>query len=282
MRSSYPETLLQCATRETGWITCPVPRPLARLRLFCFPFAGGSALTYRDWAQDLPASIEVCPIQLPGRGNRSLETPCTRLAPLVRDLTSALCSYLDRPFTFFGHSLGALISFEVALRLRAQVELSPVHLFVSGCRAPHLPSSSRPIHALPDAEFVEEIRRLGGTPNEVLQNADIMQLLLPMLRADFAAYETYTYEAAQPLDCPISALGGWHDRETTQDELAAWQDHTGAQFQLHMFPGDHFFLRHARVPILQLLSRHLVSPHEPVPPLQSSVTQKAPSVQSPR
>lgn len=186
-----------------------------------------------------------------------MEPPFTQLTPLVEAVTVALLPYLDQPFAFFGHSMGALVSFEVARLLRKNYQLSPVQLFVSGRRAPQLPNSESPIHALPEAEFLEELRRLNGTPEEVLANAELMEILLPVLRADFAVLETYGYSAEPPLECPITAFGGLQDTEVSCDHLEAWRNQTSAAFSLQMFPGDHFFLHSAQALLLQSLARQL-------------------------
>jgi medium-chain acyl-[acyl-carrier-protein] hydrolase len=151
--------------------------------------------------------------------------------------------------------MGALLSFELVRQLRRAYNLFPVCLFVSGRGAPQLPEPDRPIHALPDAGFVKEIRRLNGTREKVLAHAELMQLLLPVLRADFALCETYTYSPEAPLDCPISAFGGLADPRVNRERLQAWCDQTRAAFSLSMLPGDHFFLHTASSLLLQTLSR---------------------------
>ncbi len=186
-----------------------------------------------------------------------MERPFTQLEPLVPTLASALLPYLDKPFAFFGHSMGGLVSFELARLLRREYGLSPVHLFVSAHRAPQVPDPDAPIHALPNPEFLQELRRYNGTPEAVLENAELMQLLLPTLRADFAVVETYAYTPEQPLDCPITAFGGLDDREVSSNELEAWREQTKASFVLKMFPGDHFFLDSAKPLLLQSLSQKL-------------------------
>ncbi|NJO48502.1 MAG: thioesterase [Leptolyngbyaceae cyanobacterium RM2_2_4] len=226
---------------STAWVTCPTPKPDAHLRLFCFPYAGGSSLNFRSWADHLPATVELCPIELPGRGPRMQEKPFTQLQPLIQAIAPALIPYLDKSFAFFGHSMGALVSFELAHLLRKDFGCSPSHLFVSGRRAPQLPDPDPPIHTLPDAEFIEELRRLNGTPEAVLQHDELMQLLLPTLRADFAVLETYRYTPAPPFDCPITAFGGLQDQDVGSEPLGAWREQTCADFSLHLFPGDHFF-----------------------------------------
>jgi medium-chain acyl-[acyl-carrier-protein] hydrolase len=149
---------------------------------------------------------------------------------------------MDSPFAFFGHSLGALISFELTRRLRRQKTPSPLQLFISGCRAPQIPNPDPPIHQLPDAEFIEELGRFNGTPQAVLDNPELMEVFLPLLRSDIGLWETYVYDHEAPLDCPISAFGGLADEEVSREELAAWRDQTRSSFSMQMFPGDHFFL----------------------------------------
>lgn len=231
------------ATASDSWISFRKPGAKTRLRLFCFPYAGAGALLFRSWSHCLPADVEVCPVQLPGRGTRMLERPYTQLSPLVEALAQALAPLLDRPFAFFGHSLGALVSFELARRIRRQYGVHPVHLFVSAGRAPQILHRGLPIHTLPDKEFLMELRRLNGTPSELLDHAELMELMLPLLRADFAVYETYQYSSEAPLNCPISAFGGLQDNKVSDSDLDAWRVQTSVSFSLRMFPGDHFFLK---------------------------------------
>lgn len=243
---------------QNRWIVRPRPDPQAQVRLFCFPYAGGSAFVFRTWPTDLPCPVEICAVQLPGRENRLNEPAFTRLVTLLPPLEQALKPYLDVPFAFFGHSMGALISFELARLLRRQNSATPIGLFVSACRAPHMARRNPPIHQLPDAPFMEELRRLNGTPVEVLQHDELMELVLPTLRADFAVYETYTYTAEEPLDCPILAFGGMQDTEVSLDELVAWREQSRRTFRLKMFDGDHFFLHQARSSILEVICHALV------------------------
>lgn len=246
------------AMTTNSWVTCPRPNPQAHLRLFCFPYAGGAASIFRTWSDDLPRDVEACLIQPPGRESRLGEPPFTRLSPLVHSLVQAIRPCLNLPFAFFGHSMGATINFELTRQLRKRNDLGPVHLFVSGSRAPQIPRRDPPIHQLPEAEFVEELRGFNGTPEAVLQNTELMQLFLPILRADFAVHEMYVYTADAPLDCSISAFGGLQDDEVSHDDLVAWRDQTRSAFTLRMFPGDHFFLHSARTLLLQALSQDLV------------------------
>ena len=239
------------------WVSWQSPNPKASLRLFCFPYAGGAALTFRTWPDSLPRAIEICPVELPGRGKRIRSVPFTRLQLLVQAIAIAILPYLDKPFAFFGHSMGGLVSFELARLLRKNYGKSPVHLFISGYRAPQIPDPDPPIHDLPEPEFLEELRRLNGTPQAVLGNTELMQILFPARRADFAVIETYAYTPEPPLDCPITAFGGLQDREVSCENLKAWQQQTNAAFSLQMLPGDHFFLQSAQPLLLQSLSQEL-------------------------
>ncbi|MGF1523405.1 MAG: thioesterase II family protein [Leptolyngbyaceae cyanobacterium] len=240
-----------------SWIQCLCPNPQARLRLFCFPYAGGGVWNFRTWAEALPKTLEVYAIALPGRGKRFTETAFTQLAPLVDAIASAIIPYLDKSFAFFGHSMGGLVSFELARLLRRNAQCNPVHLFVSGRRAPQLPATDKPIHALSDPKFLQEIRRLNGTPNTVLENAELMQLMLPTLRADFTLLETYVYRYEPPLSCPITTFGGLQDSEVSVEALEAWCEQTSATFSLKMLPGDHFFLHFSQFSLMQLIRQEL-------------------------
>jgi medium-chain acyl-[acyl-carrier-protein] hydrolase len=225
------------------WLHRPAPCPQARARLFCFPYAGGSASVYRFWPQGLPKELEVCAIQLPGRANRLREPALTSIPALVEALVPALMPYLDRPFAFFGHSMGAVLAYEVTHELMKRAARIPVHLFVSGRRPPHMPDPDPPLHVLPDHEFVDEInRRYGAIPPEVLSESDLMELLLPSLRADIFALETHRPTLAQTLPCPISAFGGADDRHAPREHLEAWRTQSSVSFRVRTFPGDHFYI----------------------------------------
>jgi len=244
-------------TALDSWIACRKPSPQARLRLFCFPYAGGGVSIFRAWSDGLPADVEVCPIQLPGRGTRLMEPPFARLSPLIQALAEALFPLLDIPFAFFGHSLGALISFELARQLRRQHAVQPVRLFISADRAPQIPNRDPAIHSLPEREFLVEVCRLNGTPRKVLEDDELRQIMLPLLRADFAVYETYGYSTEPPLNCPISAFGGLQDHKVNRGDLEAWREQTSISFSLRMFPGDHFFLNTTQASLLGALSQEL-------------------------
>jgi medium-chain acyl-[acyl-carrier-protein] hydrolase len=244
-------------TSNASWFSSPKPNPNAQLRLFCFPYAGGDAVIYRSWPEMLPANIEISAAQLPGRGRRMREAPYTALMPLVQATSDAILPLLDRPFAFFGHSMGAMIAFELARQLRERSSLQPVHLFVSGRRAPQIARAPRVRYDAPEPEFVEELRNLEGTPPEVFDHPELMQLMLPLLRADFSVVHTYTYTPAPPLDCPITAIGGLEDEEANREHLEAWREHTNADFKVRMLQGNHFFLNTERALLLRVIAQEL-------------------------
>jgi medium-chain acyl-[acyl-carrier-protein] hydrolase len=238
-----------------SWITCPHPNP-QEIRLFCLPYAGGGTVSFRGWSDALP-HLEVCPIQLPGRERRLSEAPFSQLDLLLPALTAALLPYLNQPYALFGHSMGGLIAFELVRALRHQNYSQPVHLFIAGCRPPQLPNLNPILHNLPDAAFLKELHRYNGTPEAVLANTELMELLLPTLRADFTLVETYAYQAELPLTCPISVFGGLQDNIVVPELLAAWQAQTTAAFTKHLLPGDHFFLHSEQSCLLRLLAAKL-------------------------
>jgi medium-chain acyl-[acyl-carrier-protein] hydrolase len=242
------------------WVTVPRPNPRARLRVFCFPYAGG-APAWGAWIDQLPPEvrreIEVCSIHLPGRDCNHSEPLFHELSPLLDVLDTVIASYPDLPYAFFGHSMGALISFELARQLRRRGIPGPIHLTVCGHRAPHLEDPHVAIHKMPDAEFRAKLREFGGTPEAVLQDDELMELLTSVLRADFAVCESYSYTAEEPLDCSITAFGGNDDAKVSRDELSAWRAQTTSSFSLRMFPGGHFFLQSAQVLFLRVLAQDL-------------------------
>jgi medium-chain acyl-[acyl-carrier-protein] hydrolase len=241
---------------ETRWMIRAQPRPSARLRLFCFPYAGGGASVFRTWTSMLPPNVELCAVQLPGRENRVREQAFSCISELIPILTEVITPHLNLPFALFGHSMGAIIAFELARRLRALYSFRPVHLFVAAHIAPHL-SSPEALHRLPDATFIEKLKTYGGIPELLLQEKELMQLLLPTIRADFAMNETYMYADEEPLDCPISAFGGLHDPKVSPDYLAPWRQHTHATFNQYMLPGNHFFLQSSKELLLKTIGDDL-------------------------
>lgn len=248
---------MQSMPTKDRWIIRHQPNPRAAFRLFCFAYAGGSAAVFRTWSQSLPSVVEVCAVQLPGRESRLKEPPITQLSLLIPALAQALQPYATLPFAFFGHSLGALISFELARWLRQYGYRGPQQLFLSGRPGPEIKDDEPPVHQLPTDEFWAEIRRFNGTPEQVLRSPELMDLLLPVLRADFALNETYAYVQGEPLICPISVFGGLDDHDVSYADLSAWCAYTSGPCSVQMFPGDHFFLHASREALLEELAQQL-------------------------
>jgi surfactin synthase thioesterase subunit len=194
------------------------------------------------WSRYLPADLEVHAVQAPGRAERIDEPAYSDLDQLANAVTEMLCEHLAPPFAFFGHSMGALLAYAVTHRLRKRAAAQPTHLLVSALAAPALPRRMPPIHLLSPKAFRDRLAVYGGTPAEVLRSDELLQVLLPALRADFAVVETYHYQATEPLACPIIAYGGDQDPGVNYAELEAWHSETTGLFAVRVFPGHHFYM----------------------------------------
>ncbi|MDH6114804.1 surfactin synthase thioesterase subunit [Kitasatospora sp. MAP12-15] len=229
------------APASTPWIRNPEPRPGARLRLICFHPAGGGPTMYRTWQASLPADVELLAVQLPGRETRIAEPHLTDYQEAVDQAYAAIQPFLDRPYVLFGHSMGAMISYGVALAARRAGRRTPARLVVSGCSAPDRfePRHDRPQWS--DARLVQELRTMGGTPPEVLAIPALVEMVLPTLRADYGICATFRRTEGEQLDCPVAVFGGTEDSMSKED-LELWAGVTTADSSLRMFPGGHFFL----------------------------------------
>ncbi|WP_086558589.1 thioesterase II family protein [Streptomyces africanus] len=226
------------------------------VRLFCFPYAGGGGSVFRTWSEGLPAGVELWAAQLPGRESRVTEPALRQLDPLVESLYEAVLPRLDLPYAFFGHSMGALVAFELTRRLRRAGAPQPSRLLLAAFRAPQLPNPNIRIHHMPD-EVLRTVLRKEGTPPEVLDNGELMRALLPMLRADFELCDTYRYRDEPPLPMPVSVFGGDQDVRVSRSDLDMWRSQAGGKFRLVMLPGSHFFLHSSQDLLLAELSREL-------------------------
>ncbi|MEO1401188.1 MAG: alpha/beta fold hydrolase [Cyanobacteria bacterium J06635_1] len=246
----------QAKTSAQLWVS-PVGESQAQLRLICFPHAGGGASFFQPWTKLLPADIALCPIQLPGREHRQTESPLTQVREVIQALLPQLKPSLEKPFALFGHSMGALLAFELTRELRRRGWPLPKQLLVSGYRAPQLPDLAMPIHHLPDPKFIAALQKFQGMPRALLQVPEQLDPYLPQLRADFRLLETYVYTHEAPLDCPISAFGGVSDPIVSHDALMAWREQTSCDFHLQTFPGDHFFLQAAPQALIKAILAQL-------------------------
>ncbi|MFF7636234.1 thioesterase II family protein [Kitasatospora sp. NPDC008050] len=252
MHSAAPQT-------ARSWVR-PIPGRTAPggLRLFCFPYAGSGASVFREWGAGLPEGVEALAVQLPGREDRFFDQPIADLDELLDALVPALLPYLDRPFAFFGHSMGAIVSWELARRLQREQGLEPVRVVVSGCRALPFHESRPPGELdLSDEELLDELRRLNGTPEELLQNPDFVTYILPTFRADLSLFAGYTYRPGELLSCPVSAFGGSADPRVSEEQLKGWAELTTGRTEVEVFPGGHFFLNAERENVLRSISRAL-------------------------
>lgn len=243
---------------KNPWLLRQPARETARLRLFCFSYAGGSAAAYHGWQAGLPAAVEVCAVQLPGRGERLLEPALRSLPVLVDALAAMLAREDDTPFAFFGHSLGALLAFELARHLRRTGRGLPVQLLVSGSVAPRQRMLSRRLHELGDAELLAALRLYNGAPAAALDHPELMELMLPTIRADFALAADYRYAPEAPLPLPVRALGGAHDPHVPFAGLQDWQEESTEPLRRYSFQGDHFFIQGERESVLGVLRCELL------------------------
>ncbi|MGW4905304.1 thioesterase II family protein [Streptomyces sp. NPDC004270] len=242
--------------RSGGWLTVPLPRPRARLRLYCLPWAGAGTVAYRSWAMSFPADVEVVPVALPGRERRMGEAPLRSAEAVADALVPVLQADIDRPYAVFGHSMGALVGHECVCRLTASGR-APALLVASGARAPHRPLPGGGVHSLPMDRFLREVRRLQPAPGGVMEDEELMELFGPVLQADFAVSETYLRPPGGPLGCPVSVLGGAGDPLVSRADLHAWRHHTSGPFSSYDFDGGHLFVTTAAERVRETVVRIL-------------------------
>lgn len=261
------------SSRYDAWFPINVPASDANARgiqLFCFPHAGGCASFYRDWVPLFGPGIDVIPVQLPGREARFLESPITSAAEVISRLLPGFLERADRTFALFGHSMGALLAFELAHAL-ACVERPPYNLFVSGLAAPHLKTRlvKPALHSLPDDELIRYIGDIGGIPKDIPHLPELFRGFLPVLRADLSIYEEYKYSARDALVNPITVFGADDDPTVGVSELHAWRSLSDGETAVHLFQGDHFFLNSKPKAMFQIIESKLGSSHGELPGLQS-------------
>lgn len=242
--------------KESRWFNNYKLPQQGLLRIFAFPYSGAGATAYYHWAQLFKNSpIDFIGVQPPGRENRLEEIPYSNLSLLVEDLLPAIRPLLDKPFIFFGHSLGALIAFELCRALQCENLPLPQHLFISAFRSPEHPAPEPKLHGLSDKGVIDGLRCYGGTPKAILDNPELLALFLPLLRADFSLHETYSYQQEPPLSCPITALSGIDDNIVSSKKMRNWQQQTSHDFRLIHYAGNHFFLHEQHENIVNRLKQ---------------------------
>ncbi|KWV31390.1 thioesterase II family protein [Micromonospora rifamycinica] len=241
---------------ESRWIRRFHQSPDAEIRLFCLPHAGGSASYFFPMSRSLTPAVEVLPVQYPGRQDRRFEACVDDLHELADRVFAAVRGLADRPVAFFGHSMGAALAFEVALRMEATLGVSPRHLIVSGRRAP---STSRveQVHLRDDDGIVAELRTLSGTADDMLGDHDILRMILPAIRADYRAIETYRGRSDGTVRAPITVLTGDADPRVSLGEAHRWRSHTTGAAEVLVFPGGHFYLNDCRNDVNGVVARIL-------------------------
>jgi len=218
------------------------------VRLYCLPFAGGTASSFVSWRNRVP-HVDVRPLEYPGRGGRWNERSAASVRALAESLAADLRPTSAEPYALLGHSFGGLVAFEIARVMRRSGDSLPVRLCLSGARAPHLPLREE-IHTLPDEEFLPRLMRYGGVLDEVLRNDDLLELLLPLVRDDFRLFEQHIHCAEEPLPVAISVYGGLRDDAVPMNDILAWREHTTKSFRCRFYPGGHFFLYDAELDVL--------------------------------
>lgn len=239
------------------------PMPSASLRLICFPYAGGNASAYAGWQEALGPQIEVCALQLPGRASRFSEPAPASMPALVAQLCDAIAALPPMPCAFFGHSMGALIAFETIRHMLARAMTPPRLLFASGCAAPRHRGPAKRFDLLDDAQFIAQLKTYNGTPPAILQHAELMELVLPTIRADFALVDNYACAHETRFKVPVSVLAGKDDDGIEPGQYHGWQDETDGPCELHWFSGDHFFLHSATAEVQTHVSACLAAIEQP-------------------
>lgn len=245
---------------RAAWVINLRRRASVALRLVCFPFAGAGTTPFRPWVHAFPATVEVSAMCLPGREHRSAEPFATDLKAAAEQAASELAQLPPAPIALFGHSLGAILAFEVARALRRRGVDRVVHLWVSARPAPHLPTlRSDELHLLTDERLVATLREMGGTPAALFDDPEWVAFMLPIARADLVLHAGYRLDPEPPLACPITAFGGEDDPWVSAEQLAAWREHTTGGFAQQRFPGDHFYLSTAAPAVTAAIARALPS-----------------------
>ena len=230
-------------------------------RLFCFSYAGGGASTYLRWRAHISKSTDICAVQPPGREGRISESPISDLKILISNIADVITPHTNIPYAFFGHCNGALISYELFRELRRRGVTLPEHMFISSFRSPERVNINKVLNDLPESEFLSLLRTYGGIPDSILNDKEIIQSLMPTLRADFSLHENYRYTEEEKINCPLTIYGGLKDNIVPRKELVGWRDMTSAGAKIKLFPGGHFFIDSHTKSVVKSINSELQSMH---------------------
>ena len=242
-------------SNDQEWYLEYKKNPYALIRLFCFHHSGGGASSYYPWIDQLSHNIEMIAVQLPGRENRFSEPLNNSVEDIVAQLSKKFSVYTDKPFFTFGHSLGALISFEFIKAVHQSFSVYPHHMIISATKAPHLPFRMEHLSQLNDKTLKEQLRIYNGIDERILNNNEILDLFLPIIKSDFSIYETYNFSESKPFPCDILALSGMEDKTVTTEDILGWEKYTEGKFEHLSFPGEHFFVRDNQKRILEIINQ---------------------------
>jgi medium-chain acyl-[acyl-carrier-protein] hydrolase len=245
---------------KSSWFQVTHPAPSAKIRLFCFPYAGGSASVFHQWPDKFSRDVEIIALQYPGRGNRFGERLISTCDGIVSALMPHITPLLNKPYALFGHSNGGLVSFELARALQRAGHAGPVHHFISGKSPVQLPRKKMVLHHLPDEAFLRELSDLGGTPKEFIEDPELMRIFMPILRADFALSETYTYvEHGERLKTDATLLYGREDEAYSEGDVATWSELIDGHMDSVGYGAGHFFIHSHRQEVIRFVNQKLVS-----------------------
>lgn len=244
--------------KKSAWLVSWLRKTTPSIRLFCFPYAGGNGQIFKSWADSLPESIEVVGIELPGRGRRFSEPFIYDINTMVDLLYESIKGSLDLPFAFYGHSNGALLVFELTRKIISRLGISPKKVFIAAKRSPHLGPES-PLHRLCDQDFIQVIRDYQGTPVQVFSNPELLELYLPILRADFALSENYVFVAQHPLAVEAVLIAGNQDQVASVEEVFAWEGLFASPPDKEIVTGNHFFLNTCEIHLCNIIQKKLIS-----------------------
>jgi medium-chain acyl-[acyl-carrier-protein] hydrolase len=242
-------------TSDQNWYLEYKKNPSASVRLFCFHHSGGGASSYYPWINHLSPNIEMIAVQLPGRENRFTEPLNNSMEDIIAQLSERFVTYTDKPFFVFGHSLGALLSFEFIKSVHQAYSVYPCHMIISATKAPHLPFRMKHLSQLDDKALKEQLKMYNGIDERILYNDELLDLFLPIIKSDFSIYETYSFLESKPLPCNILALSGREDKTVNSEEIWAWEKYTEGKFERLSFPGEHFFVRDNQRQILEIINQ---------------------------